>query len=82
MEMGKAARKERDRLFNERPDLIEFQKEIDRCLNRAGNVENRMAVLGVMMEARLKELQKQLSRLSFVMRQVELHPKDILKKGG
>ncbi len=71
IEMGKAAREERDRLLKERPSLKEFQKEIDRCLNNAGSSENRMAVLGIMMGAKLKELQGQLSHLSFLMRQME-----------
>ena len=69
IEMGKTARKERDRLLKERPDLKEFQKKIDRCLDNAGNSENRMAVLGIMIEAKLRELQDELSHLSFLMRQ-------------
>ena len=65
-ELGKAALKERDALLETRPDLKEFQKEIDRILDSAGGFENRMAVLAVMMEANLKELQKQILRLSFI----------------
>lgn len=63
-ELGKTARKERDALLERRPKLREFQKEIDRRLENAGNLENRMAVLGLMIEANLNELQKHLSRLS------------------
>jgi len=63
-EIGRAARKERDRLLEERPELKEYQKEIDRLLKNAGNLENRMAVLGLMMESKLKELGEQLSYLS------------------
>jgi hypothetical protein len=70
MEMGKEARKERDRLLKEYPDLREYQKEIDRCLDNAGSAENRMAVLSVMIEAKLKELQDELSHLSFVLREI------------
>ncbi len=73
IEMGKAAREEQDRLLKERPSLKEFQKEIDRCLNNAGSSENRMAVLGIMMGAKLKELQEQLSHFSFLIRQMEAH---------
>lgn len=69
IEMGKTARQERDRLLKERPELKEFQKEIDRCLDNAGSSENRMAVLGLMIEAKLKELRDELSHLSFLMRQ-------------
>ena len=75
IEMGKTARQERDRLLNEHPELKEFQKKIDRCLDNAGSSENRMAVLGIMMEAKLKELQDELSHLSFLMREFKIpHP--------
>ena len=70
IEMGKEARKERDRLLEEYPDLREYQKEIDRCLDNAGDAENRMAVLAVMIEAKLKELQDELSHLSVVLHAV------------
>jgi dsDNA-specific endonuclease/ATPase MutS2 len=70
IEMGKEARKERDRLLKEYPDLREYQKEIDRCLDNAGNAENRMAVLAVMIEAKLKELQNELSHLSFMLQEI------------
>ncbi len=70
IEMGKKARKERDRLLEEYPDLREYQKEIDRCLDNAGGAENRMAVLAVMIEAKLRELQDELSHLSVVLHAV------------
>ena len=70
IEMGKEARKERDRLLEEYPDLREYQKEIDRCLDNAGSAENRMAVLAVMIEAKLRELQNELSHLSVVLHAV------------
>ncbi len=70
IEMGKEARKERDRLLQEDPDLREYQKEIDRYLDNAGGSENRMAVLAVMIEAKLKELQDELSHLSSVLREI------------
>ena len=69
IEMGKTAQRERDRLLKERPELKGFQKEIDRRLNNAGDSENRMAVLGIMMESKLKDLRDQLSYLSFLMQQ-------------
>ena len=71
IEMGKEAQKERNRLLEEYPDLREYQKEIDRCLDNAGSVENRMAVLAVMIEAKLKELQDELSHLSFVLHEIQ-----------
>ena len=70
IEMGKEARKKRDRLLEEYPDLREYQKEIDRCLDNAGGAENRMAVLAVMIEAKLKELQDELLHLSGVLHAV------------
>lgn len=72
IEMGKTARIERDRLLNEHPDLKEFQKKIDRCLDNAGSSENRMAVLAIMIEAKLKELRDELTHLSFLMRQFKI----------
>jgi hypothetical protein len=72
IEMGKTARQERDRLLEEHPELKEFQKKIDRCLDNAGGPENRMAVLGIMIEAKLKELRDELSHLSLLMRQYKI----------
>ena len=72
IEIGKTARKERDRLLKEHPNLREFQNHIDRCLDNAGSSENRMAVLGILIEAKLKELQDELSHLSSLMRQFKI----------
>jgi dsDNA-specific endonuclease/ATPase MutS2 len=72
IEMGKKARQQRDRLLNEHPDLKEFQKKIDRCLDNAGSSENRMAVLAIMIEAKLKDLRDELSHLSILMRQFKI----------
>jgi len=81
IEMGKEARKERDRLIEEYPDLREYQKEIDRCLDNAGCAENRMAVLALMIEAKLKALQDELSHLSVVLHSVSksASPSDTLR---
>lgn len=72
IEIGKTARQERDRLLAEHPELKEFQKKIDRYLDNAGSSENRMAVLGIMIEAKLKELRDELSHLSLLMRQSKI----------
>ena len=72
IEMGKTAREERDRLLDEYPDLREFQKQIDKCLDNAGSSENRMVVLGIMIEAKLKELREELAHLSSLMRQFRI----------
>ena len=71
IEMGKEARKERNRLLEAYPYLREYQKEIDRCLDNAGSSENRMAVLAVMIEAKLKELHDELAHLSFVLQEID-----------
>ena len=63
-QMRAAAEKEREELLNKRPELKKFQKKIDRLMNNAGSFEKRMTMLGTMMEANLKELQKQLTELS------------------
>ena len=65
-ELGKTALRERDALLEARPELKEFQEEIDRILNNAGGSENRMAVLAVMMEASLKALQEKILLLSSI----------------
>ncbi len=67
-EMGEAARQERDYLLGKRPKLKEFQKEIDRRLNNAGNFEKRMAILEIMIEAKLIEFREQFSKLLLVLR--------------
>jgi len=70
-EIGERARLERDRLLREHPHLQAYQDEIDHMLEGAGSTENRMAVLGLMMEAKLNELKDQLSRLSQCLQAVE-----------
>ena len=64
--LGQNALKEQEALLEKYPHLKDFQENIDRMLMGAGNFENRMAVLGLMMEANLKELQKHLTHLSAI----------------
>ena len=66
-QMGAAAEKEREELLNKRPELKKFQKKIDRLMKNAGSFEKRMSLLGIMMEANLKELQNRLTELSCQM---------------
>jgi hypothetical protein len=63
-ELGKNALKERDILLEKYPHLIEFQKKIDQMMTGAGTFENRMAVLAILMESNIKELNKHLMHLS------------------
>ena len=65
-QLGKTAERERRRLLDEHPELRPFQEEIDRCLAGAGSQANRLAVMAVMLEAKLKELQEQVLRLDAV----------------
>jgi hypothetical protein len=52
-------------LFLERyPQYIDYQQEIDGMLDRAGSPENRMAVLALLMEAKLIEMHDQLKDLN------------------
>ena len=44
--LGKIAKDELNHLLIENPQIKEFQKEIERQLENAGNYTNRMAVLG------------------------------------
>ena len=53
----------RDQLLKERPSLLVYQAEIDRALQNVIGHEDRMAVLVVMMEAKLRELKSSFIRL-------------------
>jgi hypothetical protein len=61
--MGRVALLEKERLLASYPHLNAFQQEVDRRLNAAGTAENRLAVLGFMMEAKLGELRDRLGEL-------------------
>lgn len=54
---------ELERLLKTHPELAELQDEIERLLQNSGPFENRMAVLGLLIEAKLQELQNRISRL-------------------
>ena len=63
-QMGVEAEKELEEFLNKKPELRKFQKKIDRLMIDAGSFDKRMTVLGIMMEANLKELKNQLTELS------------------
>jgi flagellar motility protein MotE (MotC chaperone) len=65
------ALKARDQLLKERPSLQAYQDEIDRALQNVIGYEDRMAVLGVMMEAKLQELGNSLAALQTVTRRFD-----------
>lgn len=54
---------ERERLLERYPHLQTYQNEIDRLLDRSGNSQGRMAVLGMLMQDKLITLQKELLKL-------------------
>ena len=58
---------ERDLFLENYPKYKAFQNEINKILDKAGNPENRMAVLAVLMEAKLLELQKELRHLNTIL---------------
>jgi hypothetical protein len=58
---------ERDLFLKNNPKYKAFQKEISMMLDKAGNPENRMAVLAMLMEAKLLELHKELRHLNAIL---------------
>jgi hypothetical protein len=65
------ALRERDSFLRDHPELMGLQKEIDRLMERAGTRENRMAVLQIMMGAKLQELQQEMLKLLQILKQVK-----------
>ena len=51
---------ERASFLEKNPALSGYQEQIDRILENAGSTENRMAVLALLMESKLRELAEQL----------------------
>ena len=58
---------ERDRYLERNPHLRPLQAEIDRLLDKSGNNEGRMAVLGTLMQGKLLEMQRELVKLSNIL---------------
>ena len=58
---------ERDHFLKNHPKYQALQKDINKMLDKAGSPDNRMAVLAVLMEAKLLELQKELRHLNAVL---------------
>ena len=55
---------EKMEFLEQHPEYREFQKEIDRLLDKAGNSKNRMTILAMLMEGKLVELHQQLQKLN------------------
>ena len=60
---------EREWFLAQHPHLRTYQAEIDRILDKSGNGEGRLAVLGTLMQAKLLEMQKELYRLTEILQQ-------------
>jgi hypothetical protein len=54
----------RERYLARHPHLRTYQAEIDRVLDKSGNIHGRMAVLGMLMQGKLLEMQKELCKLN------------------
>jgi hypothetical protein len=59
----------RDRFLEAHPHLRSFQAEIDRLLDCSGTHQGRMAVMGTLMQGKLLEMQKELNKLSSILRE-------------
>jgi hypothetical protein len=58
---------ERALFLENHPKHNTFQNEINEMLDKAGSAGNRMAVLSILMEAKLVELQKELRHLNKIL---------------
>lgn len=76
------ALKARDELLKERPSLQAYQAEIDRTLQNVIGHEERMAVLAMMMEAKIRELGDSLGQLLSVTNKADPSSKRLDGKTG
>ena len=60
---------ERERLLERQPHLRIYQAEIDRILDKSGNRQGRMAVLGTLMQGKLLDMQRELFKLTETLQQ-------------
>lgn len=59
----------RERFLDHQPHLRAYQAEIDRILDNSGNAEGRMAVLGMLLQGKLIDLQREFAKLSNILQQ-------------
>ncbi len=62
-----AALEQRARFLDKHPQYRSFQHEIDGMLDKAGNAENRIAVLALLIEAKLIELHSRFKQLNRIL---------------
>jgi hypothetical protein len=65
---------EKAEFLHQHPEYREYQREIDRLLDKAGTMENRMAVLAMLMEGKLLELHQQLQKLNGILIRAGVKP--------
>jgi hypothetical protein len=70
-QMLEDALKAREQLLREHPHLQVYQDEIDRILQKVVGFNDRMAVLGVMMEAKIYQLRDSMIELRSVTLRME-----------
>jgi len=58
---------ERERFLKERPHMRTYQREIDDLLDKSGNHQGRLAVLGTLMHGKLIDIQRELYTLSKII---------------
>jgi hypothetical protein len=54
----------RERYLARHPNLRIYQAEIDRMLDKSGNVQGRLAVIGMLMQGKLIEMQGEFYKLN------------------
>jgi len=54
----------RERYLKRHPHLRAYQAEIDRVLDKSGNVHGRLAVIGMLMQGKLLEMQGEFYKLN------------------
>ncbi len=60
---------ERERFLDDHPHLRAYQAEIDRVLDNSGDAEGRIAVLGMLLQGKLVDMQSELYKLSKILQQ-------------
>jgi len=66
-EILEAALAERARFLEKRPHMKEYQEEIDTLLDKSGDHQGRLAVLGALMQGKLLDIQKELFTLNKII---------------
>lgn len=58
---------ERSRFLEKYPQYRDFQSDIDNMLDKAGNRNNRMAVLAMLIEGKLVEMSQEFKKLNGIL---------------